>query len=270
MSDNFGVYSRYYDLLYQDKDYDREADYIHQLVARFAPRVQSVLELGCGTGRHAILLANRGWDVTGVDRSSEMVAAAQEKADDREQTNVGVVQFLSSDARSVRLDSCFDCVLSLFHVVSYQTTNADVTAIFETAVIHLSDDGLFVFDVWYGPAVLSDPPSIRVKRMEDDRTSVLRIAEPATDVRGNVVDVGYTVFVTDKTTGEVETIQEHHPMRYFFGPELDLIASSVGLKIIHSEEWLSGTEPSTKTWGVTFVARKSATAIASASSTRAY
>ena len=76
----FGAYSRYYNLLYQDKDYAGEAEYVRSLISRHFPQARAVLDLGCGTGRHDLLLAQMGYEVTGVDQSEEMLAIAKGKA----------------------------------------------------------------------------------------------------------------------------------------------------------------------------------------------
>ena len=248
MSSTFGPYSRYYDLIYRDKDYARETVYLRALIERFSPATQDVLELGCGTGKHATLLAQSGLNMTGVERSEQMIAAAENLHDN--------VKIVHGDARSVRLGTEFDTVLSLFHVVSYQTTNDDVAKIFETASTHLRKDGLFIFDVWYGPAVLRQLPAPRLKQMEDDRTDVRRIADPKVDFNRNLVEVNYAIAVTDKSSGRVEQLNECHRMRYFFAPEIDLFASSAQMDVIHSEQWLDGAEPSPDTWGVTFILQK--------------
>jgi SAM-dependent methyltransferase len=248
--DVFGSYSQYYDLLYQDKDYQAESDFIHQLIDRHHPNSHSILELGCGTGIHASMLADRGYQVHGIDRSDDMLRQAQQKATDQ-------LTFSLGDAKSVRLDRQFDVVLSLFHVVSYHQTNVDLIAAFETAKIHLKPGGIFVFDVWYGPAVLTARPSVRVKRLENDRIQVTRIAEPEIYPNLNRVDVNYQIQITDKQTGQVETIQETHPMRYLFKPELELVAAQVGLTPLHCGEWLSDAEPSFDSWGTFFVMQNS-------------
>ena len=71
---NFARYALCYDLLYRDKDYAAEAGYVGRLIRSATPAARSVLEFGCGTGRHARLLCTMGFDVHGVDRSPEMVA----------------------------------------------------------------------------------------------------------------------------------------------------------------------------------------------------
>ena len=63
----FAGYSRYYDLLYRDKDYAGEAEYIAALIKRYAPDAKTLMEIGSGTGAHAAELAEMGYEVAGVD-----------------------------------------------------------------------------------------------------------------------------------------------------------------------------------------------------------
>ncbi len=253
----FDAYSQYYDLLYQDKDYANEADYVRRLLVRFLPSVSNIMELGCGTGRHAALLAESGLKVTGVEVSESMLQQAKVRAAAVSASGAsGRFGAELGDARTFRVEERFDAVVSLFHVVSYQISNDDVRQLFKTAATHLSPGGLFLFDVWYGPAVMALRPVVRVKRMENSQIAVLRIAEPRIDMNRNRVDVTYTVLVTDRPSGVVQQFNEEHRMRYYFSPELELIGDSIGMPIIHSEEWMTGGSPSEATWGVTFIARK--------------
>lgn len=64
----FGDYARYYNVLYQDKDYAGEADFVLSCLKRRHEAPRTLLDLGCGTGRHALEMARRGVSVTGVDR----------------------------------------------------------------------------------------------------------------------------------------------------------------------------------------------------------
>ncbi len=260
MNEHFNAYSQYYDLLYRDKDYDGEAQYVRDLVQRFGPQVRNVLELGCGTGKHAELLAGAGWHVTGVEMSDAMLEVAKERAAClRPKDDAGSFEPHLGDARDFRTARTFDAAISLFHVVSYQTSNDDVLRVFETAATHIATGGLFVFDVWYGPAVVAQKPVVRVKRMEDDELKVIRIAEPESFPDQNRVDVNYTILATSRQTGLVEQFEERHPMRYYFQPEIGLLASLTGLEVVHAEQWMTGKQPSEQTWGVAFVLKKIAT-----------
>ena len=249
----FNNYARYYDLLYRDKDYTAEAEFIDRLIQQQAPNTSTILELGCGTGNHALLLAEKGYFVHGVDLSVEMLRCAQERSDRAEPELAAKLQFSQGDLREVRLDLTFDAILSLFHVISYQTTNQDLLAAFTTVKTHLKPGGIFIFDVWYGPAVLSDPPVVRVKRLEDRSIQVTRIAEPIMYPNQNLVDVNYQVFIKDKDSDAIDQLTETHRMRYLFRTELELLLSQLQMYIIEDGEWLTHHQPGLNTWGVYFI-----------------
>jgi len=254
-ADIFCRYAEYYNLLYKDKDYPGEALYIHSLIRKQYPNARSVLNLGCGTGKHDIELAKLGYEVTGVDFSEEMLSAANAlRAADNSVSSA--LNFLKGDIRTVRLNRSFDVVISLFHVMSYQVTNDDLQAAIVAAKEHLAPDGIFIFDCWYGPAVLSDPPVVRVKRFENDQIRFVRIAEPTMHPNENRVDVHYQVIITHKETGRVEELLETHRMRYLFAPEVELFLREAGLNIMAVSEWMTGNMPDLSTWGVCFVVNK--------------
>src|SRR5262245_2078143 len=77
----FDRYAHFYDLLYRDKDYAAEARFVHQRLAAAGAGGGHLLELGSGSGRHAIELARLGWSVTGYDRSPGMVGAANRRVE---------------------------------------------------------------------------------------------------------------------------------------------------------------------------------------------
>lgn len=243
----FNAYSRYYDLLYRDKDYQAEVDYVHHLLQTNGVVGRDILEFGSGTGKHGRLLARRDYRVKGIERSIEMVDQANQT------DGFSCVQ---GDICSVQLGSTFDAVLSLFHVISYQTANESVSAVFERAAAHLASGGLFIFDVWFTPAVYIQRPEVRVKRLEGEGVRVTRVAEPTLVPCENRVDVRYTVIVQDIASGNFLEFEEIHPMRHFSIPELDLFAEAAGFERISAEEWLTGAVPSETSWGVCFVLRK--------------
>ncbi|RAM51565.1 MAG: SAM-dependent methyltransferase [Hapalosiphonaceae cyanobacterium JJU2] len=252
----FGNYARYYDLLYHDKDYVGEAQFIHRLIKTYAPNAQNILELGCGTGNHAVLLAKEGYKINGVDFSLEMLQKADNRLCQLPVELASRLKFSHGDIRQVRLNQTFDVVMSLFHVISYQTKNEDLLAAFATVKEHLKPGGIFIFDIWYGPAVLTELPTVRVKRLEDEEILVTRIAEPVIHPNDNVVDVNYQVLIKDKNSNYVEQITEKHHMRYLFKPEVELLLSENKLKIVDYREWLTEKVAGCDTWGVYFAAER--------------
>jgi SAM-dependent methyltransferase len=251
----FGGYARYYDLLYRDKDYRGETEFVERVIRAHVPRPCRILDLGCGTGVHDVMLAERGHDVTGIDGSEEMLAVASRRVAGLPPAIAARVRFVKGDVRGPDVDGCYDVVLALFHVLSYQLTNDDLNAVFSGVKARLAPDGVFIFDCWYGPAVLTDRPTTRVKRLADENTIVTRIAVPTLHPNLNRVDVRYQLFVKDLRTGKVEEISETHRMRYLFHPELELLAENAGLRIVSSGAWMSDREPDFSTWYVYFVVR---------------
>jgi SAM-dependent methyltransferase len=245
----FGAeYAASYDELYGDKDYQAECELIDGVFKRYAHgSIASVLDLGCGTGRHAVPLAQRGYAVLGVDRSAEMLrrAAARESP----------ARFKVGDLRNLALRETFDAALMMFAVLGYQVTNADARSALETARRHLRPEGLLFCDLWYGPAVLAQRPSERVKVIDTGRGQVIRVAGGGLDTRANACTVSYRVWRIEGGRLESE-VREEHRVRYFFAPELELLLSCAGLELLRLGAFPNFDEaPSESTWNVAFVAR---------------
>lgn len=247
MTDLFNEYSKYYDLIYGDKDTLAEVEYIDDLLCRYGVSGGRLLEFGSGTGRHARLLSERGYDVHGIEQSAQMLQMCTPKDG---------CTFEAGDIAFVSTGKTYDAVLSLFHVISYQRSNARLNQVFSNAARHLSSNGLFVFDVWFSPAVLSLKPSVRVKKLTSDDLEVIRIAEPFSNVNHNIVDVRYTIFVRPRGEATYSSFSETHVMRHFSIPELKLFAESNGFSLLCAEEWVTKQAPSVETWGVCMVCKK--------------
>jgi SAM-dependent methyltransferase len=250
----FQEYSVYYDLLYTDKNYESEVGYVARTLRAANLPTRTILELGSGTGRHGRLLAGIGFDVHGVELSSNMASVARSSAG--RTPGGGTFSCDVGDLRLVRVGRTFDAVISLFHVISYQTTNNDLSAAFKTAALHLEPGGAFFFDVWHGPAVLATPPSIRTKEVANQRYRVKRVARPEHDTDRATVRVVYEFACEDFATGQKTQFVEEHLMRYLFPSEVELFAAEAGFTIVTTEEFLTGRPPSADTWGVGYLLQR--------------
>jgi SAM-dependent methyltransferase len=250
----FEKYAQYYDLLYQDKDYKAESEYVSSIIDEYNPKTKKILEFGSGSGIHGRLLGDLGYQVSGIERSQQMIDLGNEKAELSEVTsNFNCVQ---GDCTETFIGNDFDTVISLFHVLTYQTSNESIIAMLNNACKQLKPGGIFIFDYWYAPAVWNYRPTLRVKKVENSELKITRIAEPKCCEDKNRVDVNYLTFVEDLSRGQISKIQETHEMRAFDLDEITQFSSSAGFEVLHSEEWITKDSPSPKTWGVCSIVRK--------------
>lgn len=242
MPQPFGSYAAYYDRLYAQKDYRAEVAFAALLWAKHGPpSVRRVLDLGCGTGGHAAVLAERGVHVTGVDRAPAMLTQARAK--------VPEATFVEGDVRMVRLGQTFDAAICMFAVVAYQTTAGEQRALYRTACEHLAPGGLFLFDGWFGPAVLRDPPGKRSRPAGGGR--FVRHTDVVWHRERQVVDVHFTVEEGDRR------IEEVHPMRYQFPDEIREGLAAEGLELVELCPFLKPGFPCTdRDWLFAAVARR--------------
>ncbi|OFX67887.1 MAG: hypothetical protein A2X12_07320 [Bacteroidetes bacterium GWE2_29_8] len=249
----FNLYAKYYNIFYKDKNYLEEAKYIDNIIKQYCPSAKKLLELGCGTGNHAFHLNNMNYEVTGIDLSENMIQIAN---DANKNIALPHPKFLVQDIRNFDLNMEFDSIISLFHVMSYQTSNEDLNNVFKMANKHLKKGGVFCFDCWYGPGVITDKPEIREKTYDNNEIIIKRKAIPTMLINENRVNVKYEIEITDKQSNEKAKIEEEHNMRYLFKPEIELIAKNNGLKLMGCFEWMQKTEPNENTWYAFLVIKK--------------
>jgi ubiquinone/menaquinone biosynthesis C-methylase UbiE len=215
-------YSGAYDSLYGAKDYKQECDLIERLLGN--REALSFIDIGCGTGGHAIQLAKRGHQIIGVDRSADMLEIAQQKIQAAGQQSR--IELMQGDARAFDAGRTVDVALMMFAVLGYQQTDKDVSDALATVARHLRPGGAFIFDIWFGPAVVADPPGARRRVIKTSEGRVARTTKSKM-LPGNLCKVA---FVLETYRGEklAECVEEDHVMRYFFPEELKMFAAAAG------------------------------------------
>lgn len=247
----FEDYAYYYNAFYKDKDYKTEADHIDYLLKKYGKGVKDIINFGCGTGRHDIELVKRGYTCKGLDLSPIMIDIAKKQSMEQDCK----IDFEVADVRYYTSQEQYDAVISLFHVMSYQSSNEDILNAFRAARRVLDKGGVFIFDVWYGPGVLSDKPCVRVKEAEDDNNRLIRIARPVMHDKENMVDVYYEVLIINKETDKVRTINEVHNMRYFFRLELEMLLKEANFEVLDNIDCQSLADTDYDSWTSYFIAR---------------
>lgn len=133
-----------YDDMTEDVNYPAWADFLEKLFARGKKPVHTVLDLACGTGTMSFLLAQRDYEVIGVDFSPEMLAVAAEKdlPEDKERPI-----FLCQPMEKLDLYGTVDACVCLLDSVNHVTKPAKLQKAFQRVRLFLEPGGLFVFDV---------------------------------------------------------------------------------------------------------------------------
>lgn len=242
----FALPGRVYDLLYRKKQSRDEVNYVAELIYQYGRNGNTLLELGCGTGRHMRLFQDKGFNTWGIDQSHEMVEAAKKNG----------LEVMQGDIRDRCYSRYFDNASSLFHVVSYMQSNNDVLRFFRNVNSQLADSGLLVFDAWYAQSVISTRPSKREVFAEDNEIAVKRVAIPSMDEAKNLVHVDFDFSVQNKASGAIDLYKERHTMRYFSIPELELFGDMCGFDLLKVSEICTDKEPSDETWALCYVFKK--------------
>lgn len=247
------LYSQIYDALYKDKDYQRECDYLEELFKMFRVKVKKILDLGCGTGNHSIELAKRGYEVIGIDISEKMITIATEKL---KNLNNRKIKFIRDDIRNFSLKERFDAVISMFAVIGYINENDDLIKTFSNVREHLKEDGIFIFDVWFGPAVINLKPTQKVKEIDiQEGGKIFRITTPQLDVMKHIVEVNFKVIYINENN--LHIFEENHKMRFFFPKELELMLKISGFKKVYLFPFLeTERKPDENDWNITAVSLK--------------
>lgn len=247
----FQDYAYYYNAFYKDKNYKAEAAQVHQLLQKYGQNVHSIINYGCGTGKHDVELSMLGYQCVGIDISSEMIEIAKKTA---LENNCNII-YSVADIRKYVPAHKYDAVISLFHVMSYQNANQDILDAFSSVRAALGSGGIFLFDVWYGPGVLTDPPIVRVKEVDDEAYKLVRVARPIMYDKKNIVDVCYEVLCINKREDTVKVINETHSMRYFFRPELEILLGMAGFELLDNIDCNSLTSTDYNSWTSYFIAK---------------
>jgi SAM-dependent methyltransferase len=221
------AYASAYDAMYADKSNAAECDAVVALLGKCGDgKISRILDVGCGTGRHAIEFAGRGFDVTGIDFSEAMLARARERG----HSGKGALEFVQGDARSYRSAKPFDAVLMNFNVLGYMSSNADFVAALDAARANLRPGGLFLADFWYGPAVVIDPPGERVREIAAGEIKILRCSRGIHEPDRQCIRIAIRVIEMQDARIRSDS-EEVHTMRYFFPLELDLALQSRGFRL---------------------------------------
>jgi SAM-dependent methyltransferase len=222
-------YSRsadFYDVIYDFKDFPATTVRLRELMAGAARPVRSILDVGCGTGRHLELLGPQ-FERVGVDLSEEMLAVARERCPD--------VEFHAADMTAMDLGRRFDVVTCLFSAVAYVRTVDRLGAAIDRMAAHLEPDGLLLLEPWLSPEQYW-VGHLAVNHAERDGLNVCWMYVQELVDRCSRFDIHYLVGGGDGVTH----IEERHDMGLFTDEEYQAAFEAAGLRVDHQPEGLFG------------------------------
>jgi SAM-dependent methyltransferase len=224
----FSASAEYYDVIYGAfKDYAAEVAQVTDLLRRLNPQCRTVLDVGCGTGEHARLLAAAGFDVDGLDIEPAFVRIAAAKHPHG--------HFVVADMSDFHLPSRYDTVLCLFSSIGYLVTLDRVTRALTCFREHLAPGGLALVEPWFPPGVL-DPGKRFTHTGESQGVKVARYSR--TEIDGALSRLLFDYEIDEH--GDVRRMSEVHELGLFTAEELMEACRAAGLDVQHDAEGLTG------------------------------
>ncbi len=247
--EQYSAIAAVYDRLNDELDYASWADFIEGLFSRFGvSKGALVLDLCCGTGRMTEELARRGYDMTGVDLSEEMLAEATEKA-----RHAGLdILYLCQDMRDFELYGSVGAVVSCLDSLNYLTSTKDLAKTFALVHNYLDPNGLFVFDM-NTPHRLREEYGERCYVLEDDGVYCgwRNVYHPKT----GCCDFYLTVF-TENEDGTYTRSDEAQRERAYARRTIEGLLEKAGFEVVYVSGGYGGEAPRETDERWYFAARK--------------
>ncbi|WP_430785139.1 class I SAM-dependent DNA methyltransferase [Virgibacillus flavescens] len=199
--------ARFYDKLMDTAPYTQWAEMTEEILKNSSIPVKSIVDLGCGTGQLTTRLANSGYQMIGIDFSSEMLSYAQQRASEKKQT----IQWINQDIRETEGIAEMDAVISYCDVMNYITSEEELNLVFANVESMLKNNGLFIFDVHSLYHVENNLVNQTFATVEDDMSSIWFCSEG--ESKGEMYH-DLTFFIS----GEQETYKrydEYHHQKTF-------------------------------------------------------
>ena len=243
---SYSSFAYIYDSLTYDVEYEKRADYLEEIFKKhFSGKPELVCELGCGTGTMCNILADRGYDMIGIDMSESMLDVAMQKSVGKN------ILYLNQDMREFELYGTVDVIICLLDSFNYITDISDLEKIFALCKNYLNPDGLLIFDVntkYKFENVLSD------NTFTFDTDEIFYVWENNYDEKTKLCDFFLTFFV--ENDGVYERIDEYHVEKCYEDSEIVNVLEKSGFKGILKYADMSFEMPKNDEERVFYLAKK--------------
>lgn len=249
MTSHYEAYATVYDRTGQSRFSLRMVRYARELFELAGLDVARLLELACGTGSAAVAFANRGYEVTAVDRSSAMLAEAKAKA---ERWNSSV-RWLEQDLLELDAGGPYDAATCFYDSLNYFLVPSELERAFRRVLAHVKPGGLFLFDAISEYAVETAWGNETEVRVEGDYARIWRARYDA-ETRVGALVVDY--FVLDPASGLYRRIQEIHHHRGYSLFEVREALEKAGFELENAYRCLTLDPVTPVTYRIAYLARR--------------
>ncbi len=199
-------YSFFYDIFYKKKNYYLETNFIRSIIKDFLGDKAKILDIGCGTGGHTLELLKKGYNVTGIDVSKDMLNVAKEKLIDLNLFSNNLFQLNAIDVKKLKMK--FDVVIMMFNVIGYFK---NPEKIFENLQSCLNPNAIIIFDYWSKASVQKNKPRLTVKKFIHKDKKITRISNG--EIANNKVKIKIQFEV--KTNKKAKIFREMHLVNFY-------------------------------------------------------
>jgi len=185
MGNTFKKYAEIFDIIYKRKNYKSECDFLERVFKRYSQRrrIREILDIACGTGDHIICLAERGFDVSAQDISSDMLRIAKRKCYNK---NLKISFMGRFPMQQFKHKNKFDAVIAMFSSIDYVLKLKEVKQVFINIRNCLRKKGLIVFDFWNKSSVEKNFTPCKRKVFCKGNEKVIRISRTSLDKKALV------------------------------------------------------------------------------------
>lgn len=243
----YGSFAEYYDSLTSNVDYRKTSEYVSGILSENGINKGILLDLACGTGTMSLIMAQKGYDVIGVDNSPEMLGEAREKALEAGED----ILFLCQDMCSIDLYGTVDCTVCLLDSLNHLESKEELLEAFKRVALFTVPGGLFVFDVnteYKHKYVLGDNTFVY------DNDDVYCVWQNEYDDESKTVEIFLDFF--QEENGLYRRSSEYFAERAFSDSDIRNLLSEAGFTDIKAYAELKKTAPSDTEERVFYVARK--------------
>ena len=244
--DAYTSFAQVYDLFMDNVPYEAWGEYFNKLFKEYGIEDGLILDLGCGTGKLTRFLAEKGYDMTGVDYSFEMLDIAREQSDPS-------ILYLLQDMREFELFGTVRAVYSACDCLNYILEEEELREVFSLVNNYLDPGGLFVFDI--------NTPYKYEKLLAENTFAETReegsfIWENSYYEDEKINEYNLTLYIKDNEDGRYDRFEEVHYQRAYSIDKIKELVEKAGLEFINVYDAFTFNEPNEKSERVYFIIKE--------------